>query len=214
MIYTPRAFFLYYCIFALLINFIPFVSVPFLYLTTIFHELSHGIAAILTGGQIEEFALQLNGAGHLVSLGGSQFVITFSGYFGAPLWGALLFQSAERVNIAKFTFGLLIAMFVVTLLLWVSSLVTASILLLVGLLLVALLKLAKQKIFNHIVRFIAVVVLFNAIYSPLYLLFSNSGDSFSLEQQTLIPALVWVLIWLGWGLFVLYRLYPKKTGNT
>lgn len=214
MIHTPRAFFFYYCGFALLINFIPFVSVPFLYLTTIFHELSHGIAALITGGQIEELALQLNGAGHLVSLGGSQLLITFSGYFGAPLWGALLYLSAERLQIAKFTFCLLIAMFMLTLLLWASSFITVVILLSVGLLLIALLKFTQYKIFNHMVRFIAVVVLFNAIYSPLYLLFSEHGDSYTLAQITMIPAIVWVLIWLVWGLFVLFKLCPKNTGNS
>jgi len=207
---STRPQFILYCIAALLINVIPVVSTPFLYLTTIFHELSHGLAALLTGGSVVEFALQLNGAGHLVSRGGNQFIITFSGYFGASVWGALLFHSAQHVRVAKLTLGALLVLFICTLVLWVSSLITGLILALVGLLLLALFKFTSFKGFNHLVRFISVVVIFNAIYSPSFLLYSDRGDSISLAQQTLIPALVWVFVWMAWGLFTLYLLFPKQ----
>jgi len=188
----------------------PIVSVPFMYLATIFHELSHGLAALLTGGSVEEFALQLNGAGHLVSRGGTQVIITFSGYFGASVWGALLYYSAQQLRVAQFTLCVLLLLFFCTLLLWVSNLITALILLLVGLLLAVLFKLSRYKSFNHVVRFIAIMVIFNAIYSPSYLLYSDRGDSISLAQQTMIPAIVWVGVWMAWGLFVLYCLYPNN----
>jgi len=208
---SARTSFFAYCLFALLINVVPIISTPFLYLSTIFHELSHGVAALLTGGRIQEFALQLNGAGHLVSLGGIQFIITFSGYFGAPIWGALLYLSADSRSVAKFTLGVLIAMFLITLLLWVNSLITLFILLLVGMLLVALIKSSRYQSFNHVMRIMAMVVVFNAIYSPTYLLYSSRGDSLALAQLTFIPAIVWVGVWMVWGLYVLFRLYPTNS---
>jgi len=202
-----------YCLFALVINLIPIVSIPFVYLTTVFHELSHGIAALSTGGSIIEFSLSSNGAGHVISRGGIAPIIAFSGYFGAALWGGLLYQSAHHIDLGRATLVLLISSFVLTLVLWVNTLITAAILVLMIGLLCAVLLGPSNKILKHLLRFIAVIVLFNAIHSPLYLLGSSKGDSALLAELLLLPELIWVGIWLCWGLFVLFKLFKSTSAR-
>jgi len=211
---NQRWLLLAYCVFALVINQLPWVSIPFIYLTTVFHELSHGIAALVTGGSIVEFSLSTNGAGHVISRGGIAPIIAFSGYFGAALWGGLLYQSARYIDLGRATLVLLIFSFVLTLVLWVNTLITAAILVLMIGLLSAVLIGPSNKILKHVIRFIAVIVLFNAIYSPLYLLGSSKGDSVLLADLLLLPELFWVAIWLCWGLFVLYKLFKSSAVNT
>lgn len=200
-----------YCLFAVVINFIPFIGLPFRYLSTIFHELSHGLATLLTGGAIVEFALQANGAGHLVSRGGSSIIIAFSGYFGAALWGGLLYQVGRHQLMVQITLGFLIALFSLTLILWVNGLMTAFILLGVIALLVLILVRSKDRWLTYVAQLMAILVLFNAINSPLYLLDGRHiGDGANLANYTFIPEIVWVMIWFVWALFILYRLAKSK----
>lgn len=190
---------------------IPFISIPFIYLTTIFHEVSHGIAALVSGGQIIEFAVALDGSGHLISSGGNAILITFSGYFGAPLWGACLFLSAHNMTYARVTLGMLLIMFLILLLFWVADILTVTIVIFVALLLSLTLRFAHKKLLNHAVRLIAIVVLFNGIYGPLYLLAAQRGDSMAMANLTATSPFVWVLIWLVWGVFLLTRLWPARS---
>ncbi len=72
---------------AIIIKQLPLVSIPFNWLESYFHEISHGLAAILTGGKVLRIQLFANGAGLCTTQGGISFVISFAGYAGATLWG-------------------------------------------------------------------------------------------------------------------------------
>lgn len=212
---ATKLIFIAYCVFALALSTVPFISTPFLYLTTVFHELSHGLATLLTGGVIQEFDVQASGAGHLVSRGGYHTIIAFSGYFGAPIWGALLYLSAAHITLGRITLMALIGLFLVTLVLWVNTLMTAAILLLVIAVLACVLLLGQHSIVIHMIRAMAILVVFNAILGPLYLIGSPKGDSVTLSQLLFVPAIVWVGLWFCWGLFILLRLFKTqpKAGN-
>jgi hypothetical protein len=78
---------------ALLIAFVPglsWLNYPFRLLITIVHELGHGLAALLTGGEFRRFVIFSNGAGLAYTAGGWRWVIIPAGYMGAALFGAVL----------------------------------------------------------------------------------------------------------------------------
>ena len=199
---------IFYAVFALFISYIPLVNIPFNWLETIFHELSHALITLLTGGQVVAFQLELNGAGQVLSRGGISLLIAFSGYFGAALWGFLLYQVGYRSRVSKITLIVLIILFVVTLIFYVRDLLTVIILSVVTLLLCALIKNIRGRWLVVFVQLTGVLVLFNAIKSPLYLLDGKSrGDGALLAQITLVPEIVWVILWFGWGIFLLYKIW-------
>ncbi len=66
------------------------VLYPLRLLMVFFHEASHAIATILTGGQMREFVVNTDLSGHIIRNGGSSFLIGNAGYVGAFLWGSLL----------------------------------------------------------------------------------------------------------------------------
>ena len=77
----------------LLIAFAPglgWLNYPFRLLLTIVHELSHGLAALLTGGEFMRFVVFSNGAGLAYTAGGWRWVIIPAGYVGVAVFGALL----------------------------------------------------------------------------------------------------------------------------
>ncbi|WP_237072779.1 M50 family metallopeptidase [Pseudaestuariivita rosea] len=74
------------------------LAFPLKMLVVFFHEISHGLAAILTGGQIIEITLSPQQGGVATTAGGSRFAILFAGYIGSLLCGVALFMAALRTQ--------------------------------------------------------------------------------------------------------------------
>jgi hypothetical protein len=62
------------------------------------HELAHGLAAELTGGDFINFEVTKRGAGLAWTSGGWRFFIIQAGYLGTALFGAVLLALAHRVR--------------------------------------------------------------------------------------------------------------------
>ena len=65
------------------------------------HEVSHGLAALATGGSIKEIQIVQQEGGHAVTLGGSRFWTLTAGYLGSLVWGGLILILAARTHISK-----------------------------------------------------------------------------------------------------------------
>lgn len=65
------------------------------------HEISHGIAAMATGGQIVEIVVVSQEGGHAITRGGSPFWTLTAGYLGSLVWGGLILLLAARARLDK-----------------------------------------------------------------------------------------------------------------
>ena len=74
------------------------VLLPLRILTVFLHELSHALAAILTGGEVLSLTISPNEGGLVTARGGSPFWIASAGYLGSLLIGAALFILALRTH--------------------------------------------------------------------------------------------------------------------
>ena len=192
---------------AIVVSRLPIVSIPFNWLESYFHELSHGLAAIITGGSIIKIELFTNGAGLCTTLGGNRFLISFMGYFGAILWGAMIYKMAlaDRKWL-KLMAQVLIVILALSLIFWVRDILTLLIVLSLIALFYLKIKLNNQTI-PLLVQLTGVLVLLNAILSPLHLLDGRHlGDGAALSSLTGIPEILWVMLWSGLGVSVLYKL--------
>ncbi|WP_299008715.1 M50 family metallopeptidase [uncultured Shewanella sp.] len=194
---------------AFIVTRLPFIQIPFKWLESYFHELSHGLATLMTGGSVSHIQLFPNGAGLCFSQGGWPVAIGFSGYFGAALWGFLLFILATSSRGIRVSYGLLGVGVLLTIALWGRDLLTIVILLVLAGLFLLPLKLKGKAFFNTWLRIMALMIMLNAFASPTYLLgIGGRGDAAMLASQTWIPAWIWVAIWLllsGWMLFLSWR---------
>lgn len=77
------------------------VAWPLRMLVVLFHELSHGLAAILTGGEVVALELSRYEGGVAWTRGGSYFWIASAGYLGSLLIGVALFVGAVRTRADK-----------------------------------------------------------------------------------------------------------------
>lgn len=65
------------------------------------HEVSHGLAAYLTGGSIVEIEVNAQQGGHARTMGGSQFWTLTAGYLGSLIWGGIILLLAARTHFDK-----------------------------------------------------------------------------------------------------------------
>ena len=72
-----------------------FWSSPVLYplklLVVFFHESSHAIMTVLTGGEVKELMLSPEQGGHVMSKGGNRFLTLSAGYLGSLMWGIIIY---------------------------------------------------------------------------------------------------------------------------
>lgn len=83
------------------------LALPFKLLVVLFHELSHGIAALATGGSIESLTLTPDQGGLAVTRGGSRFAVLSAGYLGSLVFGLAIFAAALLSRADRVVLGLL-----------------------------------------------------------------------------------------------------------
>ena len=195
----------------MVVSFIPFLNWPFTWIQTFFHEISHGFAALLTGGSVSHIEIHLRGSGVCYTSGGMRFIVSLAGYLGACLFGMLLILTVSltshlqakiiAISLACLTLG--------SLLLWARDLITILILLVVTA--VCLLPIKNNwhpKIVHSFLLFIGCYVLLDAIKSPLWLIDGRSfGDGATLAELTHIPEIVWVAAWEAFALFCVWIIW-------
>ena len=94
-----------------------FLTYPFRLFVTMIHELGHGLAAVLTGGDFVRFEVTKYGAGLAYTTGGSRFAIIQAGYLGTALFGAALLYLTRRTRQpGRIAMGLGVLLAVLTLL--------------------------------------------------------------------------------------------------
>jgi hypothetical protein len=101
---------------------------PFTILATWFHEMGHGIAAMLTGRGFERLLIFADGSGFALSLGPADgyrltdALIAASGPLGPAIAGALLIVSSRSPTATRYALAALGVALVVSTLIWVRSL--------------------------------------------------------------------------------------------
>lgn len=210
---------------SLVLWFIPFAGwlvYPFQLFVTFIHEGSHVIAALLTGEAVHSLSVAPDTSGMVMSSSTgtiSQMIISSAGYVGAVGFGALLLyliRLGVRPNIVLFFCSILIGILTVVfgflapalhIFSGTTGILSIGFTVLAGAFLTAMLFLAASFLkgwwANFILSFLAVQCLLNAFFNirDLFLISSMTpyahSDAVNMAQATGLPAVLWVLIWLG-----------------
>jgi hypothetical protein len=139
------------------------VVLPLKFLVVFFHELSHALMAILTGGSVESLSVNFQQGGEVWTRGGSRFLTLTAGYLGSLLIGVLLLLTALRSRMDKAVLGGLGVVMLVTLVLYVRDIPALLICGLTGAALIAASRRLSAQICDLILR---VIGLSSLIYVP------------------------------------------------
>lgn len=184
---------------------------PFQLFNTFVHELSHGFAALITGGSFRRFEVYANGEGVAWSAGGIRWIVASAGYIGSAIvGGTLLITVARGVPAEKIILGLGIGLGILCLL-FVRNIfgIVAGLLIAAALIGVATQLAPRWNL--GLLLFLTVQMCLNALDSLWDLLRLSSfhrsqvSDARIMQQATGIPAIVWAILWSAIALLILWQ---------
>lgn len=214
-----------------------FIFYPLQLFATFIHESSHALAAFVTGNSVSSLTVSPDGSGAVwsQSSGISSLFISSAGYLGTTAFGTLLlvwmrygfssrlglYISSGLIGVITIIFGLLTPFwnfFANVTLFSVLFTVLSGVVLTGGLFAIG--RFATAKWVNFSLAFLAVQCLLNAIFSlkTLFIISAatdQSSDAANMAAATGIPALLWVVLWIGISLAMItvgVRLYA--VGNS
>jgi hypothetical protein len=189
------------------------VVYPLKIFVVLLHEVSHGIAAVVTGGSIQSIVLDPYQGGATYTLGGNAFVTLSAGYLGSLAWGALMVEAARARRVrSDLVIGVIGGLVVVLTLLFVRSGFGIGF----GILFGAALGVAARKLSRAANRTLLMTL---GMTSSLYAILDIKSDvldrpqlesdAFMLGRMTGVPTVVWGLIWIAIAVGVTALLFRR-----
>lgn len=172
---------------------------PLKLLVVFFHESSHAIATILTGGTVKELVINQQQGGHVISQGGNQFIILSAGYIGSLLWGVVIYLSSIKSHYDKVIMAVLgVSIIIVTIVLsrslfsWLFGLLAGGAMLLMA-------KYLAEQYNDFALRLIGLTSMMYApldIYSDTISRSQLQSDAYLLAAYTGGTTLLWGFVWI------------------
>ena len=189
-----------------------FAVYPFRLFVVFLHEISHGLAAVLTGGAIVSIGLSFDEGGVCLTRGGWPFLILNAGYLGSLLWGALFLLVGARRAHARPVIGLVGVFTLVVTLAYVRTWFGLLYGLGTGLVLLAVASRLKPAVSEVLLAAIGATSCLYAVWditTDVLLRHSGQSDAAALARLTGLPAVVWGVAWAAFSIAVLASLLKR-----
>jgi hypothetical protein len=178
------------------------VIYPLKVLVVFFHELSHGLAAVFTGGSIVRIELTAQEGGACVVAGGNSFIILSAGYIGSLFWGGIILLVATKTGWQKQTTTALGVLILAICVLFVRPLISFGFLFagILGALLVLIGLKANRDLHQPLLAIIGLTSCMYAIYDISSDILGRPwmrSDAAMLAEITGIPTVVWGVVWIS-----------------
>lgn len=183
------------------------VVVPLKILVVFLHELSHAVAAWLTGGSVEQISLSPEQGGFAITRGGNRFAILSAGYLGSLVMGAALLMLALRSEADRFVTAALGAVMLLVTVLYVRDLFAALFCITAGVILLAMARFLGHAANDMVLRVIGLTSLIYVPYDIFDDTIARSGlqsDAYMLAQEFGGATLIWGGLWLILSAGVIY----------
>jgi hypothetical protein len=199
---------------------------PFTILATWFHEMGHGLVAVLTGRGFERLQIFADGSGVAESLrpvDGYGFVdalIAASGPLGPAIAGAVLIVCSRSPTATRYALGVLGAALILSTLIWVRSFTGWLVLPALGLAIGGLAQVASPPWQRFVIQLLGVQACIS-VWKQFDYLFSAGGavggqlqrsDTGAIADVLLLPYWFWgasisaaILALLGWSFWLAFR---------
>jgi len=175
---------------------------PFTVLATWFHEMAHGLAAIMLGGSFTKLLIFHNGSGVAyytgpLSLGSvGQAFVAAAGPLGPPVAGAILILTSRSTKTASFSLYFLGAFLLISTAIWVRSLFGFIVIPAIGLVILAVASKGSSRIKGFAVQFLGVQGCVSTYHQINYLFTYSTGplgisDTGQMQEALILPYWFW-----------------------
>ncbi len=171
--------------------------------TVLLHELSHGLAAVLTGGRIVSLKVTADQGGLATTAGGWRLLVIPAGYLGSMLWGGLILLAASRTRadrLISLLIGLAVAAVTV---LFVRNLFGVLFGLAFAAAMAAMWRWGGEAINDFVLRLLGLTSILYAvidIYSDLIVRTVPCSDAAAMSRALFGPPVMWGVLWMALAL--------------
>lgn len=179
-----------------------YILYPFTILATWFHEMGHGLMALVLGGQFQKLQIFSNGSGvasyairsSLRPIGHG--LVAAAGPMGPPLAGAALILASRSFTAASLSLKILGSFLLISTLIWVRSLFGLVAILLLGLIILAIALKASRWMQGFAIQFLGVQACVSTYHQLDYLFSYTAGglglsDTAQMQRYLLLPYWFW-----------------------
>jgi hypothetical protein len=184
-----------------------FLLYPLKILVVFFHESSHALMTMLTGGQVKEMVIVQTQGGHVISAGGNRFLSLSAGYLGSLMWGMLIYMTTAASHKDRVTMALLGAGVCVISVVFVSNAFGLMFSIGFGFVMLLSARFLSHEINDVLLRLIAMT---NMLYVPLDI-YSDTiqrshlrSDAAMLAEEFGGVTILWGGIWMVISLVAIY----------
>ena len=188
------------------------IIAPLKLLVVFLHELSHALATWLTGGRVVEFVVSGNQSGHVISAGGSRFIILSAGYLGSLLFGLLFYRLSRNPRLTDICLAVLALTMLVVGIGYAGSGYTLLFAVVVAALLLLLLKYANAISKQALLMLFALATM---IYVPMDIFLDTLLHSGVLSDARMLAndiggaTILWGSLWFISSLYLIYETLRK-----
>ena len=192
---------------------------PFIILGTWFHEMGHGLAAMLLGGNFKQLEIYSNGSG-LAIHSGSLFlgpigsaIVAAAGPIGPTLAGAGLVISSSKKKNAKIALIILSVLLIVSPVIWIRSIFGFLIILVFGIASTLIALKGNDRLIQFTAQFLGVQAWLSLYLSIDYLFSAGAevggsrfmSDTSVISENLFLPYWIWAGLIVIFSAFVIYR---------
>ena len=188
---------------------------PFTLLGTWFHEMGHGITAMLLGGNFQQLQIFPNGSGIATHSGDvlfgplGQAIVAAGGPMGPPIAGALFLLASRKPRRARFSLAVFGIALILSVIVWVRTPVGAIVILIIGALLLLFSLQQSDRTQKILIQILGVQACISTFRDFNYLFTSGgtiNGQQFA--SDTLVIARYLILPHWFWGILIaLFSIY-------
>ena len=201
-----------------------YVLYPFSILGTWFHEMGHGLMAILMGGDFEKLVIHPNGSGFArysytslwlgTRLGVS--LISLAGLMGPPIVGSLLIAAGRKPKTSSWALNILAGLMIVSILIWIRSLTGILVISALAVAAVLIAQKGNQSVKQFTIQFLGVQAIMSTYRQLDYLFMEQASmgpsDTGAIAEQLFLPYWFWGALvalfsafMLGYSLWKAYK---------
>ncbi|MBW4562186.1 MAG: M50 family metallopeptidase [Mojavia pulchra JT2-VF2] len=179
-----------------------YILYPFTILATWFHEMGHGLMALVLGGQFQQLQIFSNGSGVAsyriaLTLGPiGPALVAAAGPMGPPIAGAALILASRSFKAASLSLKILGSVLLLSTLIWVRSLFGFVAIPLLGLIILGIALKAPRWVQGFGVQFLGVQACVSTYHQLDYLFSYSAGplglsDTAQMQRYLLLPYWFW-----------------------
>ena len=179
-----------------------YILYPFSILATWFHEMGHGLAAILLGGNFEQLQIYADGSGVAYHSGSLLFgrigraLVSAAGPMGPPIAGAILILASRSFKTASISLKILGGFLLLSVLIWVRSLFGVVAIILLGFIILGISFKGNRWFQGFSIQFLGVQACISTYHQVNYLFTPTAGplglsDTGQMQRQLFLPYLFW-----------------------